>query len=135
MSNVEHAASLVEAFIANRDKLDALKKEYDAAKAPLEQLQERIELALQKIMEESNLDNLKVAAGTASPHTKTAVAVANWEEVLGFIREHQLWHLLNKAVNKTAVEEYMKENQDIPPPGVNYQVFRGIQIRRARTTK
>lgn len=130
-NHVQYAEKLVETYVENRDKLAKLKKDYDAEKAPLEELQERIELALAKILKDSNLSNLKTAFGTASPHRKTTVGVANWEETLKFIQEKNLWHLLNKAVSKTAVEEYMKENGDIPPPGVNYQVFSTIQIRRA----
>lgn len=131
-NSVQYAEKLVEAYVNNRDELERMKKAYDAAKAPLEEQQERIELALNKILQDSNLENLKTAFGTASPHKKTTVNVANWEETLKFIQTKEMWHLLNKAVSKTAVEEYMKENGDIPPPGINYQEFKTIQIRRAR---
>ena len=39
--------------------------------------------------------------------------------------------LLNKALNKTAVKEYIEVNKE-PPPGVKYDSYRDLQWRRGK---
>lgn len=132
--DVKQAPLLIQKYVELRDEVDALDKAHKARVAPLNDIMEKIELALGKILQDTGLENLKAEAGTASPVVKTSVSVASWDETFNFIRENHFWHFLNKAVAKASVEEYMKENGNIPPPGVNYTSFRTVQIRRARTS-
>jgi hypothetical protein len=56
---------------------------------------------------------------------------AVWAEILKHIRAAGNWQLLNKAVNKTAVKEYIEVNK-APPPGVKYDSYRDLQWRRGK---
>lgn len=54
-----------------------------------------------------------------------------WASILAHIRKYGNWNLLNKAVNKTAVKEYVEVNK-VPPPGIKYDAFRDLQWRRGK---
>jgi hypothetical protein len=54
--------------------------------------------------------------------------VADWEEVLTFIKEHEAFHMLERRVNKIAVRNYIDEG--VIPPGVNYGTKIGVGFRK-----
>ena len=56
---------------------------------------------------------------------------AVWDTILKHIRATGNWQLLNKAVNKTAVKEYIEVHQS-PPPGVKYDSYRDLQWRKGK---
>jgi hypothetical protein len=56
--------------------------------------------------------------------------VADMDAFLGFVREHDAWHFLEKRVAKTQVDEYVQAHKDLPP-GINYSSMAVINVRRA----
>jgi len=54
-----------------------------------------------------------------------------WNGILTHIRKFGNWNLLNKAVNKTAVKEYIEVHK-APPPGVKYDSYRDLQWRKGK---
>lgn len=128
---VKHANSLIRAYLDNRERLAVMKREFDASAKRIDDIQDRIERALTKILEGSGLSNLKTEHGTAYPSKKTSSNVSEWTALLAFVQKEEQWQLLNKAVSKTAVAEYMKLNGDIPPPGVRWVEFRTMRVQKA----
>lgn len=103
-------------------------------KAELEPLAEEKHLCEQFIKEQmltAGLQNVKTAAGHMTFfQTKDSVTVDDWDAALGFIQQGN-WHLLNHAVNKTAVKEFIESN-NTPPPGVRYDSFKDLAWRRGK---
>lgn len=122
--------ALVEGYIKLRDAKAELKAEYERGLAPIEQAMNKIEIKLMQALDSQGLEAMKTAAGTAYATTKTSCGVADWDSFLGFVKEHELWNMLNHAANKTAVDEFRQANNDLPP-GVNWRTERVVQIRRA----
>lgn len=54
-----------------------------------------------------------------------------WELIMQHVRTHGEWGLLNQAVNKTNVKEFIKVH-GAPPPGVKYDTFRDLNWRRGK---
>lgn len=122
--------ALVEGYVKLRDAKAELKAEYERNLAPIEQAMEKIEVKLMQTLDSMGLEAVKTSAGTAYATTKTSCGVADWDSFLSYIRQHELWNMLNHAANKTAVDEFRQANNDLPP-GVNWRVERVVQIRRA----
>ena len=105
-------------------------------KLELEPLNEELRLCEQYIkdtMNQANEQQIKTAAGhMAYFTTKDSVKVGDWDATLAFIKEHNAFGLLNQAVNKTSVKEYIEENK-APPPGVEYTSFRDLAWRRGKS--
>jgi len=121
---------IVERYLLLRDKKKAFKEEYDSKVAEVDAAMERIENYLLAEMQKSGLKNLPTEAGTAYMSTRTSATVADWDALLTFVREHELWTMLEKRVSKTAIDEYVAANDDLPP-GVNVSQAVVVNIRRS----
>ncbi len=120
---------MVENYVKLRDIKAQMKKEYEAQVAPVDAAMEKIEAAILAQMQATGSNAFKTAAGTAFIAEKTSVTVADWDSFFGFVQEKELWHLINHAASKTAMEEYKAANDDLPP-GLNYRVEAQVQVRR-----
>lgn len=122
-------AQIVEKYIALRDKKSELKAAYDASVKDVDTAMDRVENYLLATMQELGVDSVKTPFGTPYISMRTSATVADWPAVLGFIRESQAWEMLERRVNKTFVDTFRKEQNDLPP-GVNYREERVVNVRR-----
>jgi hypothetical protein len=116
-------------YIDLRDSIERETKALANKLAPSQAAMKTIETYLMKVTNETGQTKLGTKHGTAFVTTKTGCNVADWDLTLPFILNGNT-HLLNKAVNKTAVGEYIEKNGQ-PPPGINWVVMKEIQIRRS----
>lgn len=123
--------TIVEKYIALRDKKAAIKAEYDARIAKIDEVMDKVEAALLKHFDEVGIDAVKTGAGTAYTSVKTSATVADWDMYLSFVKAQEAWQLLERRVAKKAVEEYREVNGDLPP-GVNWSEERVVNIRRGK---
>ena len=124
-------------------------------KGELEPHNEELHLCKTFIKDEMNkagMTQCKTAAGQAFFTTKDSAGVESWDQVIGFlltapapdfvspqdwpavlghIQAHGNWHFLNKAINKTAVKEYIDEHK-ANPPGVKYDTYRDLSWRKGK---
>jgi len=108
-----------------------MKARHEAELAPVNEMMERIETRLLAQMQEQGVDSYAVrGVGTAYISTTTKANVADWDGLLSFIRQKDLWQLLERRVAKSAVDEYVAANQDLPP-GVNYSQAVAVNVRRS----
>lgn len=121
---------LIYGYIKLRDQQAQLKAKHDAEMAPLKTMMERIETRLLATMQEQGTDTFSVrGVGTAYKSTTTKANVADWDSLLGYIRTNGLWQLLERRVAKSAVDEFVQVNNDLPP-GVNYSTSVAVNVRR-----
>lgn len=124
-------SSLVEGYIKLRDTKAQMKARHEAEMAPINEMMDRIETRLLAQMQAQGVDSYAVrGVGTAYVSTTTKANVADWDSLLGFVRDNGLWQLLERRVAKSAVDEYVAANQDLPP-GVNYSQAVAVNVRRS----
>lgn len=121
---------IIDTYIQLRDKKAQMKAQYEASIAPLDTMMEKAENHLRSKMQEQGVQSYKAAGGTAYIAERTSATVGDWEMIRPFIVENQLWSMLDRRVNKTAVDEYVAQNGDLPP-GVNYRKELVVNIRRS----
>ena len=126
---VAPVAQVVEKYIALRDKLAEMKKQFDNDTETIKTAMARCEAFLMQTMQAQGTESLKTPAGTAYQSTKTSATVADWDATLNWIRENEHWAMLDKRVSKTFVEAFRNEHNDLPP-GVNWREERSVNIRR-----
>lgn len=122
---------MIEKYIALRDKKAELETAHKAKLAPINEGLEKIENFLLAKMQEQGLTSFPVkGVGTAYQSERTSVTMASWDDFKPFIQEQEdPFRFLDRKVNKTAVEEYMAEHQDVPP-GVNVRREVVVNVRR-----
>ncbi len=121
---------IIDKYLKIRDEKVKIKDKYMSDVAHLDAAMDKIENYLQAEMQKSGLKNLPTELGTAYLSTRTAATVADWDSLLNYVRENGLWTLLEKRVNKTAVEEFVAANDDLPP-GVNISQAVVVNVRRS----
>ena len=90
----------------------------------------KIEQMLLSEFNETGQESAKTPHGTAYRSVRVAAKVADRDSFLAFVRESDGWDFLESRVNKTAVQEYMDEHDELPP-GVNVSRSVTINIRRS----
>ena len=122
-------ADIVVRYIALRDKKAELKAAYEKSVEKIDEAMKRCEAFIMATMDQIGVDSVKTAAGTAFKKQQTSATVADWDATLAFIKDSESWSMLERRVNKTFVEAYIEEHNDLPP-GVNYRSETVVNIRR-----
>lgn len=121
---------IVDGYIQLRDRKAKLKADYDAAVAPIDELMAKAEARIREEFQSTGIKSAKTANGTAYLQERTSATAADWDMTLQFIRDNDAWHMLERRVNKTAVDEYFAQTKELPP-GVNYRRELVVNVRRS----
>lgn len=121
---------LVEKYIELRDKKAQLSAAFKQKTAKLDAVLDKIEGVLLQQFKDLGMESVRTKAGTAYKSTRTSATVADWDQTLDYIRRKELWNMLDKRVNKAAVEQFKEEHDDLPP-GVNWREEVVVNVRRS----
>lgn len=120
----------VKAYIAIRDRKAALKAKHAEELRPYDEALTKLEGQVLSIMFDTGMESIRTESGTAYKTTRTSVTIADKSAFMDYIKSHQDFEMLDVRANKTAVEGYLAEHQDLPP-GVNIVRENAVNFRRA----
>lgn len=120
---------LVEAYVTIRDAIGAITAKADSEKEALEKQKQLVEDELRKVLQSTGGSSISCKVGTVFVSEQTSAKVADWPTLIAFVKANDAYHLLNHAVNKTAVKEYLEQTETLPP-GVDFQRRLAVQVRR-----
>lgn len=122
--------NLLQLFIALRDRRTERKAAYQLDDTSDRSKQEKIETEFLRRFGDRGIDNVSArGVGTAYRSTRVSATVADWDSLLGHIQDQDAWELLERRVNKTAVEQFKEQHEDLPP-GVNWSESQVVNFRR-----
>lgn len=121
---------LIEKYIQLRDKKTQMKSEFEAKLAPIEEAMQKIEAHIMKTLNELGSDRIGGATGVAFKSTQNSATVADKELFRQFVLENDRWELTDIRAAKTAIKEYIDENDDLPP-GINWRSETVIRVNRS----
>lgn len=126
----ENFEMLVDQYVKLRDKLkeadDAHKEKTAAAREYKAQLEARL---LEKLNEAGG-DSVKTKAGTVYRTTRRSATIADGDAFRKFVISNEAFDLVDWRANATAVGDFI-DDQQVPPPGVNFTTAFTVGIRRA----
>lgn len=123
-------AALLKAYITLRDNRAQRKAAYTDDDASDKMKQDKIEAEFLRRFNERGIDNVSTkGVGTAYRSTRASATVADWDMLFDYIMDNEAWEMLERRVNKTAVEQFRAANDDIPP-GVNWSETQVVNFRR-----
>lgn len=125
----ENNQELVQQYITLRDEKEKIKRRYAQDTETVDAAMHNIEIELQKRLTESGTDSMKTKAGSFYITTQTKARVADWQILLGYVKENDAFDLLTKNVSKDAVVQRLNETGEIVP-GVDIATFKSVQVRR-----
>ena len=125
------ADKLVGAYIKIRTAREELKKQFDEEDAKLLSKQDLIKAKLLETCKTNNQDGIKTAHGTATRIIKTRYYTNDWSAMHEFIMERNLPQLLENRISQKNMKEYIEQNPEDMPIGMNLERKYDIQIRKA----
>lgn len=125
-----NAEELVRQYRELRDQKAEYTKDYKAKVAGVEEELERVSAELLDICNAHSIESLRTDAGTAMRRTITKYWTSDWERMYQFIREHDAFHLLEQRVHSKHMEDFLDENPDLMPIGLNVDRKFVISVRK-----
>ena len=119
MSRVD---DIVAAYVRLRDQKAELKAQQAEVMKPYDEALAKLEAEALQILSDTGVESMKTSAGPVYKSVvATSATVQDKSAFMDYIREHLAFDLLDVRANKTAVQDFVTENQDTPP---------GVVIRR-----
>jgi hypothetical protein len=123
---------LASVYIKIRDKKAEMKAAFDEEYNALSKKQDVIKNALLEYCKENNFNSVKTPAGTISRKVKSVYWTSDWESMGKFIIEHNVPEFFQKSLNQTNVKQFMEDNPDLTPPGLNTNSEYVISVTKPR---
>ena len=119
---------VVAEYIRLRDAKKALADRHAKEMARIAEPMRKREALLLDHLNKTHSESVRTENGTFFKVKRTSTKVVEWEACLEFILENDLWHMLERRVSKSAVEEYQAATGELPP-GVAISTEVSINIR------
>ncbi len=130
MSDQQSIADLVAVYRKLRGALTEAEEAYEAKVKTLKDQLELVSAELLNFCNEQNLDSVKTPAGTISRRVQTRYWTTDWDQMNNFIIEHNALHLLEKRIHNTNMKQFLEDNPDALPIGLQVDNKYVIQVRK-----
>tara|TARA_R100001244_G_scaffold129839_1_gene101566 strand:+ start:721 stop:1110 length:390 start_codon:yes stop_codon:yes gene_type:complete len=94
--------------------------------------QEVVSEQLLELCDKQNTDGLTTPSGTISRRVLSKFWTSDWEQMYEFIKEHNATHLLEKRIHNGNMKEFLAENPDLCPTGLQSDRRYAISVRKPR---
>lgn len=111
------------------------KKEEDH-KAELAKLQEQIDLVTGKLLEvcqSQDISTIKTPSGTLTRKVTSRYWTNDWGSMYEFIKKHDAPFLLEQRIHNSHMRQFLEENPDQCPAGLQSENKYTIQVRKPTT--
>jgi hypothetical protein len=111
---------------AIQEKEAAHKEEIASLKEPFD----RISMQILERCNEQNADSIRTPAGTISRRVTTRYWTTDWDTMYAFINENAAPFLLEQRIHNTNMRQFIQDNPDVYPAGLQADNRYAIQVRR-----
>lgn len=115
---------LAKVYVKIRDKRRELAKQD-------EELKEQLELVAQKLLDickEQGASTIRTEHGTVSKRVTKNYWTSDWDSFFKFVKDNNAFALMHQRINNTNMAQFLEENPDLVPPGLNSEVNQSITI-------
>ena len=119
-------------YIKIRDKRAENKREFEEADTELKEQMEVLETQMLDVCKEMNADSIRTPHGTIIRSVKSRYWTNDWDSMYDFIEEHGAFGLLEKRIHQTHMKEFLSENPDLFPKGMNVENEYTVVVRRSK---
>ena len=130
MSDVPNAEKLTTVYLKIKDKRAELSADFKEKDAELVEQLDKVKRALLDYCEEQGVDSVRTSSGLFYRSAKTRYWTSDWSSMHEFILENEVPELLDKRVNQNNIKQYLEENPDKVPKGLNVDSEYIVSVRR-----
>jgi hypothetical protein len=121
---------LVKIYLKIRTKREELTKQFEEENEALETQMKKIKGALLDHCKANNADSVRTPEGLFYRTIKRNYWTNDWESLHAFILDNDAPQLLEKRIHQGNMKEFLEENPDLLPPGLNVDSEYVLTIRR-----
>ncbi len=120
---------LTRVYVKIRDKRNEMSAAFKIEDNNLKTQQDQIKLALLAYCKEHGINTGNTDGGTFIRSIKTKYWTSDWDSMYEFVMEHNVPEFFQKSLNQTNVRDFLKDNPDITPKGLNVDSEYVISVR------
>lgn len=124
------AEKLVRVYLKMNNSLTQLRQQYEAEEEKLKKKMATVKSALLEYCKEQNVDSVRTAEGLFYRSVRTNYWTSDWKSMREFIVEHKIPELLHERIHQANMKQFLEENPDLLPPGLNVDSEYTITVRR-----
>ena len=124
---------LAEIYIKIRDKRAEIKELYEQQDEELKAQQDLLAEKMLEVCRDNNADSIKTPAGTIIRKVDTRYWTTDWDSMYQFIQEHDAYPLLEKRIHQTNLKQFLDENPNLLPAGLQADSKYTVVVRRSKT--
>ena len=124
---------LTAVYLKIRDKRAENKREFENVDKDLEEQQKMLAEQMLDTCKEMNADSIRTPHGTIIRSVKSKYWTGDWDSMYNFIKEHDAFGLLERRLHQTNMKDFLNENPDVMPMGLNVENEYTIVVRRAKS--
>lgn len=107
-----------------------LKSDFEAKDADLREKQDAIKRALLDYCKEHDVESVRTENGLFYRSVKTKYWTSDWESMYKFVVENNVPEFFSKSLNQTNVRQFLDENPDLMPKGLNIDQEYSMSVRK-----
>jgi len=119
-------------YIKIRDKRSANKKMFEAEDQDLEAQMQVLAQEMLDVCKDMNADSIRTPHGTIMRSIKSRYWTNDWDSIYSFIEETGAFGLLEKRLHQTNMKDFLAENPDLYPKGLNVESEYTVVVRRSK---
>ena len=123
---------LVSVSVKIRDKKSELAAEFNEKEKELDAKLDKLKAVLLEHCKETGVESVKTASGTFWRTQRKRFWTSDWEAMNRFIVDNEAVDLLEKRIHQGNMKQFLEENPDALPPGLNADSEYSITVRRKK---
>jgi len=124
MTEEVNTEKLAKIYVKIRDKRRELEKQV----AELKEQQDTVGSQLLEICKAEGAQTIRTQFGTVSRRITKNYWTSDWDSFFKFLKENDAFSLMHQRINSTSMAQFLEENPDLHPPGLNADVNQTIVI-------
>ena len=123
---------LTRIYIKIRDNRNELSRKYEERDKELDEELQIIEGRMLDVCKSMNADSIRTEHGTIIRSVKSRYWTNDWDSMYAFIKEHAAFGLLEKRLHQSHMKEFLVENPNTLPMGLNIESEYSLVVRRSK---
>ena len=121
---------LTKVFLKIKAKRNELSTEFKEQDDSLKIQQDTIKKALLDHCKKHNVESVRTSEGLFYRTVRTRYWTSDWTSMYNFVQEHEVPELLEKRLNQGNVKQFLEENPEVVPMGLNVDSEYLISVRK-----
>ena len=118
---------LVAQFVAIRDRIKAIEAAHEVELGPFIQAKKDLGTEILAFLDGTGQESARTAYGTASVTVRHTASCSDPDAFVDFVRQNDLYELMDRKANAPACRDYAKEHGTLPP-GVRINSIRIVGV-------